>query len=112
MLTAGAMGLQTEVIGRVAGTAVATTYQTGAITRIAEAVTRRAPGDPGHPAVERGLAILRVRPGRVRRRRGGGRRDVGLGRLAARTDGRARRVRGRARRDVAVAPSGRLRPVA
>ena len=58
VLTAGAMGLQTEVIGRVAGTAVATTYQTGAITRIAEAVTRRAPGDPGHPAVERGLAIL------------------------------------------------------
>jgi uncharacterized membrane protein YoaK (UPF0700 family) len=58
VLTACAMGLQTEVIGRVAGVAVATTYQTGAITRIAESVARRfAPAD-GRPGVARGLAVL------------------------------------------------------
>jgi uncharacterized membrane protein YoaK (UPF0700 family) len=34
-----AMGVQTEVIRRVAGTAVATTYQTGAIARMGEAVS-------------------------------------------------------------------------
>ncbi len=44
-LTACAMGMQTEVIGRVAGISVATTYQSGAITHIAESVARRlAPG--------------------------------------------------------------------
>jgi uncharacterized membrane protein YoaK (UPF0700 family) len=35
-----AMGVQTEVIRNVAGTAVATTYQTGAIARMGEAVSR------------------------------------------------------------------------
>ena len=34
------MGVQTEVISHVAGTAVATTYQTGAIARMGEAVSR------------------------------------------------------------------------
>jgi uncharacterized membrane protein YoaK (UPF0700 family) len=58
LVTALAMGIQTEVIGRVAGIAVATTYQTGAITRIAEAVARRVAPADRHPAVARGLAIL------------------------------------------------------
>jgi uncharacterized membrane protein YoaK (UPF0700 family) len=40
VLTSMAMGVQTEVIRRVAGTAVATTYQTGAIARMGEAVSR------------------------------------------------------------------------
>jgi len=56
--TTCAMGLQTEVIGRVAGIAVATTYQTGAITRIAESVAQRVA--PGRTAstVARGLTVL------------------------------------------------------
>jgi uncharacterized membrane protein YoaK (UPF0700 family) len=57
-LTACAMGLQTEVIGRVAGTAVATTYQTGAITRVAEGIARRVAAIERRPAAARGLAIL------------------------------------------------------
>ena len=40
VLTSMAMGVQTEVIRHVAGTAVATTYQTGAIARMGEAVSR------------------------------------------------------------------------
>ncbi len=40
LLTSMAMGVQTEVIRRVAGTAVATTYQTGAIAHVGEAVSR------------------------------------------------------------------------
>ncbi len=40
VLTSMAMGVQTEVIRRVAGTAVATTYQTGAIARLGEAISR------------------------------------------------------------------------
>jgi uncharacterized membrane protein YoaK (UPF0700 family) len=40
VLMSMAMGVQTEVIRHVAGTAVATTYQTGAIARLGEAVTR------------------------------------------------------------------------
>jgi len=40
LLTSAAMGVQTEVIRHVAGTAVATTYQTGAIARMGEAVSR------------------------------------------------------------------------
>jgi uncharacterized membrane protein YoaK (UPF0700 family) len=40
VLTSMAMGVQTEVIRRVAGTAVATTYQTGAMARMGEAVSR------------------------------------------------------------------------
>lgn len=39
VLTSAAMGVQTEVIRHVAGTAVATTYQTGAIARMGEAVS-------------------------------------------------------------------------
>jgi uncharacterized membrane protein YoaK (UPF0700 family) len=58
VLTAGAMGIQTEVIGRVAGIAVATTYQTGAITRIAESMARRVATVDRRPAIARGLAIL------------------------------------------------------
>jgi uncharacterized membrane protein YoaK (UPF0700 family) len=57
-VTACAMGVQTEVIGRVAGTAVATTYQTGAITRMAEAMARRVAAADRRPAVVRGLVIL------------------------------------------------------
>ncbi len=41
VLTSMSMGLQTEVIGRVAGVDVATTYQTGAIAHLAEAGVRR-----------------------------------------------------------------------
>lgn len=44
-VTSTAMGLQTEVIGRVAGIDVATTYQTGAIARIAEAGAARVDPD-------------------------------------------------------------------
>ena len=40
LLASMAMGVQTEVIRHVAGTAVATTYQTGAIARVGEAVSR------------------------------------------------------------------------
>jgi uncharacterized membrane protein YoaK (UPF0700 family) len=40
LVTSAAMGVQTEVIRHVAGTAVATTYQTGAIARMGEAVGR------------------------------------------------------------------------
>jgi uncharacterized membrane protein YoaK (UPF0700 family) len=40
VLTSMAMGVQTTVIRHVAGTAVATTYQTGAIARMGEAVSR------------------------------------------------------------------------
>jgi uncharacterized membrane protein YoaK (UPF0700 family) len=40
VLTSMAMGVQTEVIRHVAGTAIATTYQTGAITHMGEAVSR------------------------------------------------------------------------
>jgi uncharacterized membrane protein YoaK (UPF0700 family) len=40
VLTSMAMGVQTEVIRHVAGTAVATTYQTGAIARMGEAISR------------------------------------------------------------------------
>lgn len=40
VLTSMAMGVQTEVIRNVAGTAVATTYQTGAIARMGEALSR------------------------------------------------------------------------
>jgi uncharacterized membrane protein YoaK (UPF0700 family) len=40
VLTSMAMGVQTEVIRRVAGTAVATTYQTGAIARLGESISR------------------------------------------------------------------------
>lgn len=61
-LTACAMGMQTEVIGRVAGVAVATTYQTGAITHIAESIAHRlAPGrrpPPVGPAVAVLLVVL------------------------------------------------------
>jgi uncharacterized membrane protein YoaK (UPF0700 family) len=38
------MGIQTEVIGRAAGVTVATTYQSGAIVRIAELATAGAAG--------------------------------------------------------------------
>jgi uncharacterized membrane protein YoaK (UPF0700 family) len=40
VLAATAMGVQTEVIRHVAGTAVATTYQTGAIAHMGEAISR------------------------------------------------------------------------
>ncbi len=58
LVTACAMGMQTEVIGRVAGTSVATTYQTGAITRIAETVAARVSPGPRGRTVAAGIAVL------------------------------------------------------
>jgi uncharacterized membrane protein YoaK (UPF0700 family) len=48
-LTSTAMGLETEVIGRVAGVDVATTYQTRAIARIAEGAVARLRSGTGPP---------------------------------------------------------------
>jgi uncharacterized membrane protein YoaK (UPF0700 family) len=58
LLTAGAMGIQTEVIGRVAGVAVATTYQAGAITRIAESIARTVVPTDRVPTIAPQLTIL------------------------------------------------------
>lgn len=52
VITACAMGIQTEAIGRIAGVSIATTYQSGAITHIAESA-----------AVRFGSTTRRVRPG-------------------------------------------------
>ncbi len=53
VMTSIAMGLQTEVIGRVAGVGVATTYQSGAIARIAEVAAEPAgtDGPPGRASL-------------------------------------------------------------
>jgi uncharacterized membrane protein YoaK (UPF0700 family) len=59
-LTASAMGIQTEVIGRAAGVAVATTYQTGAITRIGESMARRFAPARMSPISGPGIAVLLV----------------------------------------------------
>ena len=66
------MGVQTEVIRHVAGTAVATTYQTGAIARMGEAVSRVLSRD-ARLREERELAVLLARARGVRGRRGVGR---------------------------------------
>ena len=58
VLASVAMGLQTEVIGRVAGVAVATTYQTGAIARIADITGNRAAGTPVAAGAGPPLTIL------------------------------------------------------
>jgi uncharacterized membrane protein YoaK (UPF0700 family) len=60
VLTACAMGLQTEVIRRVAGVGVATTYQSGAIARLAELLAQRATPDAVRPAapIGPGLVVL------------------------------------------------------
>jgi uncharacterized membrane protein YoaK (UPF0700 family) len=63
LLATAAMGIQTEIVGRVAGTAVATTYQSGAIVRIAElasrvALWRRSPIAPTRAAP--GLTVLGI----------------------------------------------------
>jgi len=60
LLTCAAMGIQTEVIGRAAGVVVATTYQSGAIVRIAELTTGtdRAGRPPSLAA--RSVAVLTV----------------------------------------------------
>jgi uncharacterized membrane protein YoaK (UPF0700 family) len=60
LVTSCAMGLQTEVIRRVAGVAVATTYQSGAIARIAELVGGADPGRDRSPTRAVGLAVLVV----------------------------------------------------
>jgi len=60
LATTVAMGIQTEVIGRVAGVAVATTYQSGAIVRIAEQVTRAGTGRPTAPPLGPGVVVLLV----------------------------------------------------
>jgi uncharacterized membrane protein YoaK (UPF0700 family) len=57
VLLSAAMGVQTTVIRHVAGTAVATTYQTGAIDRMGEAVSRVVVRD-GRLRDERGVAVL------------------------------------------------------
>jgi uncharacterized membrane protein YoaK (UPF0700 family) len=53
--TAISMGIQTEVIGRVAGVSVATTYQSGAIARIGELAAQR-----NRTVALPGLAVLGV----------------------------------------------------
>jgi uncharacterized membrane protein YoaK (UPF0700 family) len=60
LATSCAMGLQTEVIRRVAGVAVATTYQSGAIARIAELAGGADPGRDRAPTRAVGLAVLVV----------------------------------------------------
>ncbi len=58
-VAAGAMGIQTDVIRRAAGVTLATTYQTGAIDRIAESAADAVLGEARAPEEERGpLAIL------------------------------------------------------
>ena len=52
------MGVQTEVISRVAGIMVATTYETGAITRAGEAVTRLLRRDGSTARTDRQLGVL------------------------------------------------------
>ena len=52
-----AMGVQTEAVRRAAGVAVTTTFQTGAITRIGEAVTLR-PVTPERADANRTLVVL------------------------------------------------------
>jgi len=52
------MGAQTEVITRVAGIVVATTYETGAITRAGEAVTRLLRRDRSTARGDRQLGVL------------------------------------------------------
>lgn len=56
--TAIAMGLQTEVIGRVAGVQVATTYQSGTIARLAESAGHRAPAGSDDQVAPSGLVTL------------------------------------------------------
>lgn len=56
VLTSVAMGVQTEVIRHVAGVAVATTYETGTLVRVGEAVTARFGRDRG----TRGAKLLGV----------------------------------------------------
>jgi uncharacterized membrane protein YoaK (UPF0700 family) len=60
VLTASAMGLQTEVIRRVAGVGVATTYQSGAIARLAELVAQRGTPEAARQTnpIGPGLAVL------------------------------------------------------
>ncbi len=59
VIAAVAMGIQTEVIGRVAGVTVATTYQSGAIARIGDAVGNRSVRDEeSRRGVAPGLLVL------------------------------------------------------
>lgn len=60
LLTSCAMGMQTEVIRRVAGVAVATTYQSGAIARLAESVTERVSSEGRQKEGRPGFTILLV----------------------------------------------------
>ncbi len=57
LVAALAMGTQTEAIRRAAGVAVSTTFQTGAITRIGEAVALP-PGTPERTDANRTLVVL------------------------------------------------------
>jgi uncharacterized membrane protein YoaK (UPF0700 family) len=58
VLTACAMGVQTEVIRHVAGVAVATTYQSGAIARMAEDVAHTLPLQRARTYSRVDLAVL------------------------------------------------------
>ncbi len=58
VLLSVAMGVQTEVIGRVAGIVVATTYETGAITRAGEAATRLLRRDRSTARGDRQFGVL------------------------------------------------------
>ena len=60
LLTCAAMGIQTEVIGRAAGVAVATTYQSGAIVRIAELATGTDRAGRPRALAARSVAVLTV----------------------------------------------------
>ena len=53
-----AMGVQTEVLQAHAGVAISTTYQTGALTRIAENLARA--GDPDPQARRRVVSVLSI----------------------------------------------------
>ncbi len=102
VLIALAMGVQTEVIRHAAGVAVATTYETGALVRVGEAMTaplRRG----GEARYARRVGRARGHRRRVRRGRGARRQRVGGVAVAARAAGRSgRRAHG------AVARAARL----
>ena len=58
LLTALAMGVQTEIIRSHAGVSISTTFQTGALTRIAEGVAGGGGlGTPAHRSAERRAAV-------------------------------------------------------
>jgi uncharacterized membrane protein YoaK (UPF0700 family) len=59
-LASFAMGAQTEVIRRVAGVAITTTYQSGAVARAGEAVASTGPRTPRRDRAWAALAVVAV----------------------------------------------------